>query len=59
MVYRDRGSGYPETVLAGERRSVGLELVQMIVSHSLRGSWVIRNENGAVTEIRFPSAGRA
>ncbi len=54
MVYRDGGPGYSEAVISGEDRSVGLGLLDAIVTTSLRGSWSIRNDEGAVTEIRFP-----
>jgi PAS domain S-box-containing protein len=56
MVYCDNGPGYPEAVLAGEGRSVGLELLGKIVTTSLRGTWSVRNHHGAVTEIVFPVA---
>jgi two-component sensor histidine kinase/DNA-binding NarL/FixJ family response regulator len=54
LTYRSGGSEYPSDVLAGQGHSVGLELIKTITTHSLRGAWSIRNENGAVTEIRFP-----
>jgi PAS domain S-box-containing protein len=54
LTYRDCGPGYPASVLAGTERSVGLGLVNTIVTHSLRGGWSIRNDDGAVTEVRFP-----
>jgi two-component sensor histidine kinase len=55
MTYRDDGPGYPDHVLAGQGHSVGLGLVKTIATHSLRGSWSIWNEEGPVTEIRFPA----
>ena len=54
MRYRNSGPGYPETVLNGEGHSVGLGLVHTLVTHSLRGTWSIRNDTGPVTEIHFP-----
>jgi PAS domain S-box-containing protein len=54
MVYCDNGPGYPEAVLSGDGRSVGLGLLGTIVTTSLRGSWFIRNDRGAVTEVSFP-----
>ena len=54
LIYRDSGTGYPSEVLAGQIRSVGLGLLNSIVGLSLRGDWSIRNDNGAVTELRFP-----
>jgi PAS domain S-box-containing protein len=56
LVYRNHGRGYSESVLAGENHSVGLEIVDKLARHSLRGSWAIRNNGGPVTEIRFPAA---
>jgi PAS domain S-box-containing protein len=57
VTYRDGGGGYPDAVLAGETRSVGMSLLNTIVDISLRGAWSIRNDQGAVTELRFPCAG--
>jgi PAS domain S-box-containing protein len=54
LVYSNEGPGYAEPVLAGERRSVGLDLVDKLARHSLRGTWALRNEDGPVAEIRFP-----
>jgi PAS domain S-box-containing protein len=54
IVYRSRGPAYPEHVLRGQGHSVGLGLVHKLTTHSLRGTWSLRNEDGAVTEIRFP-----
>ncbi|HSJ55709.1 MAG TPA: sensor histidine kinase, partial [Anaerolineae bacterium] len=54
LVYRDRGPGYPPDVLGGRGRSLGLWLVDAIVTTSLQGEWSIRNEDGAVTELCFP-----
>jgi PAS domain S-box-containing protein len=54
LVYRNHGSAYPEPVLAGEGHSLGLDIVDRLVRHSLRGTWSLRNNGGPVTEIRFP-----
>ncbi len=54
IVYRNQGPAYPEHVLHGSGHSVGLGLVHTLTTHSLRGTWSLRNEDGAVTEIRFP-----
>ena len=54
LTYRSHDSRYPDRVLDGKDHSVGLGLVKTLTTHSLRGSWSIRNDEGAVTEIRFP-----
>jgi two-component sensor histidine kinase len=50
---RDDGPGYPPDVLDGKRSGLGLELAKNIVERSLEGEMELRNENGAVTVIRF------
>jgi two-component sensor histidine kinase len=55
LVYRNDGPDYPEEVLDGKRHSVGLGIVDRVTRHSLRGRWTIRNDGGAVTDIRFPA----
>jgi two-component sensor histidine kinase len=54
LTYRSHDSSYPDRVLDGKDHSVGLGLVRTLTTHSLRGTWAIRNDEGAVTEIRFP-----
>ncbi len=54
LVYADAGPGYPPEVLAGAY-SVGLELLNTVVTLSLRGTWAIHNDDGAVTDLRFPA----
>lgn len=54
VVYRDRGPGYPSAILNGGGRSVGLWLVDKIMRANLRGEWTMANDDGAVTELRFP-----
>ncbi len=53
LTYRNDGPDYPEEVLRLERHNAGLDIVQNIVRRNLRGELALRNENGAVTEIRF------
>ncbi len=55
LVYTDAGPGYPPQVLAGTY-SVGLELLNTIVTLSLRGTWAIHNDGGAVTDLCFPAS---
>ncbi len=54
LIFRDNGPGYPEEVIAGRRVGVGLGLLRSLVARNLRGELMLRNEAGAVTEIRFP-----
>ena len=55
LLYRDAGPGYSESTLAGGNRSTGLDLVHSVITHSMRGSWSLRNEGGAVAELHFPT----
>ncbi len=55
LVLHDNGPGYPREVLDRQRSGTGLELVRNLVTRTLRGQLVLRNEAGAVTEIRFPA----
>ncbi len=50
---RDRGPGYPPQVLELGERSVGLALVESIVTQSLRGTLALINDGGAVAVVRF------
>ncbi len=52
--FRDDGVGYPEEVLHLNRHSVGWGLIQVLIERSLRGEVTLRNDEGAVTTIRFP-----
>ncbi len=56
LTFRDNGPGYPEEVLAKQSAGVGLGLTCSLVRQNLRGQMVLRNEAGAVAEIRFPLA---
>ncbi len=51
--YRDDGPGYPADVLHGDRSTVGIRLVNQIVTETLRGSLLLANEGGAVTTMRI------
>ena len=52
--YRDNGPGFDESVLTFEVHNIGLELVRNIVKNALRGTILLKNDNGAVTILRFP-----
>lgn len=55
LVFRDNGSGYPESMINGDfsNVSIGFELIRGIVTQSLDGQIVLRNQDGAITEILF------
>lgn len=55
LEFQDNGPGYPEELLQSDQGSfnVGLDLIQNIVTKSLRGNMSLRNQNGAVTQISF------
>ncbi|MBN1179531.1 MAG: GAF domain-containing protein [Anaerolineae bacterium] len=56
--YRDTGPGYPEAVLTSGQVSLGLYLVRTLVTHDLRGEVSLRNDSGAVVDVRIgPDAG--
>ncbi len=54
LTVRDSGPGYPEPVITGQETGVGLDLLRNLVRQNLRGQMILRNENGAVAEVRFP-----
>ena len=49
---RDSGTGYPEDILMGLNRSVGMEIVDSLTSQ-LSGTAEIFNDNGAVFRLSF------
>jgi PAS domain S-box-containing protein len=55
IIYGDNGPGYPEPIIQGDfnNASMGFELIRGIVTQSLGGELLLRNDNGAVTEILF------
>ncbi len=54
---RDDGPGYPEDVLQWKRHNAGLYLLPLFVHDELHGELALRNDHGAVTEIRFRAVG--
>ncbi len=56
LTIHDNGPGYPESVVTGRQAGIGLKLLRNLVHQNLRGQMILRNESGAVTEIRFPLA---
>ncbi|MCP4537369.1 MAG: PAS domain S-box protein [Chloroflexi bacterium] len=53
LTFKNDGPHYPQEVLQMERHGTGLDLLQNIVHRSLGGEMSLRNDGGAVTEIRF------
>ncbi|MGC9357540.1 MAG: PAS domain S-box protein, partial [Anaerolineae bacterium] len=53
LCYRNDGPGYAEDVLSLKRHNAGLDIVKRTVRKNLRGELILRNDGGAVTEIRF------
>jgi PAS domain S-box-containing protein len=55
LIFRDNGPGYPESMINGDfvNVNIGFELIRGIVTQSLDGELLLRNEGGAVTEILF------
>jgi two-component sensor histidine kinase/CheY-like chemotaxis protein len=51
--YRDNGSGYSPEVLGREPQSVGIHLIQQLITETLRGRLVLASENGAVTTMHI------
>jgi PAS domain S-box-containing protein len=58
LTYRNDGPGYAEEVLSLARHSAGLDIVKRSVRKNLQGELALRNEDGAVTEIRFRAEDR-
>ncbi len=54
LLFRDNGPGYPDDVVAGRRTGIGLALLQNLVHRNLHGQLLLRNDAGAVAEVRFP-----
>ena len=59
LTFRDDGPGYPATTLSLDKHNVGFYLIKNIVRSSMNGSLTLKNDNGAVTGIRFdqPASG--
>ena len=51
--FHNDGTDYPEDVLTGDRRSLGLYLIETLVTRGLGGTLTLRNDYGPVTAIRF------
>jgi two-component sensor histidine kinase len=55
LIYKDNGPGYPESMIQGDYShvSIGFEMIRGIVTESLDGQLLLKNKQGAVTEILF------
>ena len=51
---RNKGPGFPEPVLQGKARGMGLYLVETLIRHDLGGKLNLRNEDGPVVIMRLP-----
>jgi two-component sensor histidine kinase len=56
LEFRDNGPGYPKEVLHLQHHNVGMYLVQTLVRQDLEGELTLRNDQGAITHIRFKPA---
>lgn len=53
ICFRNDGPDYPDQVLDLDACNIGLHLVDTIVRHDMHGELRLKNDNGAVTHIRF------
>jgi len=53
LLFRDDGPGWPADVLAGQRQSIGLNLMRAIIEREMGGELTLRNDGGAVFICRF------
>ena len=56
LEYHDDGPGWPDAVLHGRARALGLRLIEATVRSPLRGQLTLRNDHGAVAELIFSLA---
>ncbi|MDH4101667.1 MAG: hypothetical protein OEV28_13970, partial [Nitrospirota bacterium] len=49
--YRDNGPGYSKEVIEGKQKNIGIDLIEKLVKGTLRGTILLSNDNGAVTNI--------
>jgi len=53
LEYHDDGPGWPEAVLHGRTKALGLRLIEATVRSPLRGQLTLRNDGGALVEPTF------
>jgi len=56
LEFRDDGPGFPKETLHLEHYNVGYDLIKNITEMSLKGSYTLKNDSGAVAIIRFKKA---
>jgi two-component sensor histidine kinase len=56
LEYHDDGPGWPEGVLDGRAKTLGLRLIEATVRSPLRGGLILRNDQGARAELVFSLA---
>ncbi len=56
LEFRDDGPGFPEETLHLEHYNVGYDLIKNITEMSLKGSYTLKNDSGAVAIIHFKKA---
>jgi two-component sensor histidine kinase/CheY-like chemotaxis protein len=53
LSFRDSGTGFPDAVLSGERRGLGLTIIEALAAQH-EGEVTFRNDDGAVVEVVLP-----
>lgn len=56
--FKNDGPGYPEGVLRLKDHNIGIDLVQSLTRDGLRGEFLLENEDGPVTILRFKADGK-
>jgi len=61
LTYQDDGGGFPQTVLEGVRKSVGMDIIHLSVQSPLGGKIRFENDGGAkaILQFRLAAAVRA
>jgi len=52
---RDDGHGLPPGFTLDQNGGLGVQIVRTLVGKDLRGSFGLRDDNGAVATVRFPA----
>lgn len=54
LIVNDNGSGIPESVGSGSKKTLGMRLVSLLVENQLGGRWRVYNDNGTWCVIQWP-----